>query len=89
MQASLEDERFAALLNDPDFALDPTDPRFIHTAGTAELATAVAKRKGRGAAGGCGAARAGDGAAQAATAALNEAAAGECCFMLSSGAAGV
>lgn len=45
LQANLEDPRFAAIFKDPNFALDPTDPRFIHTAGTADLATAVAKRK--------------------------------------------
>ena len=47
LQANLEDPRFGAIFNNPNFALDPTDPRFIHTAGTADIATAVAKRKGR------------------------------------------
>jgi hypothetical protein len=44
-QAKLDDARFAAMFSDPAYALDPTDPRFAQSAGTQELAAAVARRK--------------------------------------------
>ncbi len=56
--------------------MDPTDPRFIHTAGTAELAKAVAKRKKRKVA------PEGDAAPAAAVAPLSPANDGEPCFLL-------
>jgi hypothetical protein len=45
MQAALQDARFVGLVSNPDFALDPTDPRFRQAEGAAALAAAVAKRK--------------------------------------------
>jgi len=49
-QADLADPRFAPLLGNPDFALDPTDPRFAKAAGVASAAAAAAAAARRGAA---------------------------------------
>lgn len=44
-QADLADPRFAPLFGNPDFALDPTDPRFAKAGGAAAVAAAVAKKR--------------------------------------------
>ncbi|KAK9840918.1 hypothetical protein WJX81_000303 [Elliptochloris bilobata] len=45
-QPDLADPRFAPLFGNPDFALDPTDPRFGKATGAAAVAAAVAKKRG-------------------------------------------
>jgi len=44
-QANLADPRFSALVDNPEFALDPTHPAFGKTQGAAAVAAAVAGRK--------------------------------------------
>lgn len=45
-KVNLEDPRFKELITAPEFALDPTDPRFAKAGpGTAAIATEVAKRR--------------------------------------------
>jgi hypothetical protein len=44
-KSNLEDPRFADLFTSADFALDPTNPRFIKEKGLAHLAKEVAKRR--------------------------------------------
>ena len=44
-QADLADPRFAPLFSDPDFALDPTNPRFAQAGGAAAMAAAVARMR--------------------------------------------
>lgn len=42
----MNDERFGALFTSPDFALDPTDPRYKATESTRSIQSAAAHKKG-------------------------------------------